>query len=159
MPASLLERRRIEAEFALNLMREMTARFGEEAAREVLSAAVKDAARAFGRQLAAGEATEPDLGTFAARLPMWQADDALEIEVLEATREKLSFNVHRCRYAEIYKEIGAGGIGDILSCERDGEFCVGYAKRMKLARTQTKMKGADYCDFRYTMDAETGDRE
>lgn len=157
MPASILERRRIEAEFALNLMREMTARFGEQAARETLSAAVKEAARTFGRQLAASEAKEPDLETFAERLEMWKAEDALRIEVLEATPDKLSFNVHRCRYSEIYKEIGADGIGDILSCERDGEFCVGYSKRMKLARTQTKMKGADYCDFRYTMEPETGE--
>ena len=151
MPASILERRRIEAEFALNLMREMTARFGETTAREVLAEAVKESARAFGRQLAASEDKEADLETFAERLPMWQADDALEIEVLEATPAKLAFNVHRCRYSEMYKEIGAGGIGDILSCERDGEFCVGYSKRMKLTRTQTKMQGADYCDFRYTL--------
>lgn len=156
MPATILERRRIEAEFALNLMREMTARFGEQAARETLSAAVKAAARAFGRQLAADEQGEPDLETFAARLPMWQADDALQIEVLEATPEKLAFDVHRCRYAEMYREIGAAHIGDILSCERDGEFCVGYSRRMKLTRTQTKMQGASHCDFRYTLDAEDG---
>lgn len=150
--ASILERRRIEAEFALNLFNAMKDRFGETAAREVLEAAVKDAARAFGRQLAAQEDGEPDLETFAKRLPMWQAEDALQIDVLEATPEKLSFNVRRCRYAETYKEIGADHIGDILSCERDGEFCVGYSQRMKLKRTQTKMKGAEYCDFRYTMD-------
>jgi hypothetical protein len=157
MTATILERRRIEAEFALKLMTVMTDRIGKEAAREILSVAVKDAARAFGRELAAQEDGEPTLETFAERLSMWQADDALRLEVLEATPKKLSFNVHRCRYAETYKEIGADGIGDILSCERDGEFCVGYNPKMKLTRTQTKMKGADYCDFRYTLDdAEEG---
>ncbi len=59
------------------------------------------------------------------------------------------FNVRRCRYAETYRAMGLGEIGDILSCNRDGAFCEGYDPRIKLTRTQTIMKGASHCDFRY----------
>ena len=47
--------------------------------------------------------------------------------------------------------MGLGDIGDLLSCNRDGDFCIGYNPEMELERTQTIMKGASHCDFRYRM--------
>ena len=64
------------------------------------------------------------------------------------------FNVRRCRYAETYRAMGLGEIGDILSCNRDGAFCEGYDPRIKLTRTPTIMKGASHCDFRYRSSSE-----
>ena len=66
----------------------------------------------------------------------------------------LDFNVRRCRYAETYRAMGLGDIGDILSCNRDGAFCEGYDPRIKLTRTQTIMGGASHCDFRYRSSSE-----
>ena len=71
--------------------------------------------------------------------------------MLEATEEKMDFNVTRCRYSEMYKEMGLGDIGHLLSCNRDGDFCIGYNPEIDLTRTQTIMKGASHCDFRYRM--------
>ena len=34
---------------------------------------------------------------------------------------------------------------------QDGDFCIGYNPDMELERTQTIMKGASHCDFRYRM--------
>jgi len=72
------------------------------------------------------------------------------METLEQTRDRLAFNVTRCRYAEMYEELGMRDIGGILSCGRDGEFCRGYAPDVELTRTRTIMEGASHCDFRYT---------
>ncbi len=47
--------------------------------------------------------------------------------------------------------MGLGDIGHLLSCNRDGDFCIGYNPKMELTRTQTIMKGAPYCDFRYRL--------
>lgn len=52
----------------------------------------------------------------------------------------------------MYKEMGLGHIGHLLSCQRDGTFCEGYDPRLKLKRTQTIMQGATHCDFEYTYD-------
>ena len=60
-----------------------------------------------------------------------------------------AFDVIRCRYAEMYREMGLAEIGPLLSCQRDGSFCEGYDPRIKLTRTQTIMQGASHCDFRY----------
>ncbi|MFX8852579.1 L-2-amino-thiazoline-4-carboxylic acid hydrolase, partial [Acinetobacter baumannii] len=64
------------------------------------------------------------------------------------------FNVVRCRYAEMYRQMGLGEIGPLLSCNRDGAFCDGYDPKLKLTRSQTIMEGASHCDFRYRYEAE-----
>ena len=76
-------------------------------------------------------------------------DDALEIEVLAQDAEQFSFNVKRCRYAEMYRALGIPELGAVLSCNRDYSLIEGFNEEVELTRTQTLMEGADYCDFRY----------
>jgi hypothetical protein len=144
----MLERRRIEAEIIKPIYEELVARLGEAVAREILAAAIRQSAIAQGRQLAArGGST--DLDSFAALLPQWTKGGALELAVRRHDATRLEFDVTRCRYAEMYRALGLGAIGHILSCNRDGTFCEGYDDRIKLTRTQTIMGGASHCDFRY----------
>ena len=149
MTLSMLERRRIEANILKQVYDELAARHGEAEARRVIAAAVKRAAVAQGREFKAKEPHGTDLWTFAELLPLWTMEDALEIEVEERTDARFAFKVKRCRYAEMYRAMGLGGIGHLLSCNRDGTFCEGYDSRIKLTRTQTIMQGAPYCDFDY----------
>ncbi|MGQ9370114.1 L-2-amino-thiazoline-4-carboxylic acid hydrolase [Azospirillum sp. A39] len=148
---SILERRRIEATVLKPVYEEMVARFGEAVAQEVLGSAVEKAAIAHARTLAEGETS---LQTYADLIPLWQKDDALRIEVTRRDDAHFDFDVKRCRYAEMYREMGLGHIGHLLSCNRDGAFCTGYDPRLKLTRTQTIMQGASHCDFRYTYEAQ-----
>ena len=39
--------------------------------------------------------------------------------MLEQSAERLSFNVVRCRYAEMYRTLGMADLGSSLSCQRD----------------------------------------
>jgi L-2-amino-thiazoline-4-carboxylic acid hydrolase len=147
----ILARRRIEAEIIKPIYEEMVGRFGKPAAREALRAAITKAAVASGKSLAAAETGPIDLKSFAALQPKWRQDDALRIEVLAEEAGKFDFDVVRCRYSEMYKSMGLGEIGEILSCQRDGTFCQGYDPRITLSRTTTIMEGADRCNFRYRM--------
>lgn len=146
----ILARRRIEAEIIKPIYEEMVARFGKEAARGALRAAITKAAIETGERFARAEKGPVDLQSFAALLPKWRQDDALTIEVLSQTEERFDYNVIRCRYAEMYRSLGLGEIGDILSCQRDGSFCEGYDPTIRLERTTTIMSGAKRCDFRYS---------
>lgn len=148
---TILEQRRIEAAFAKKIYDVLEAELGTETARRLLGTAVIEAARAAGADFADKAGGPTDLLAFADLLSLWQKDDALVIDWLDVEPGVLNFNVTRCRYAETYRELGVGGIGDLLSCNRDGEFCTGYDPRMKLTRTQTIMGGASHCDFRYTL--------
>jgi len=145
----ILARRKIEAAVIAPIYDEMRAAFGEEKAREVLRRAIRRAAVAAGAEMAARAPGGASLESFKSVWPLWTKDDALTIEVLADEPGVFDFNVTRCRYAETYRAIGLGAIGDILSCERDGAFCEGYDPRIKLTRTQTIMGGASSCDFRY----------
>ncbi len=148
----ILARRRIEAAIIAPIYDEMRKAIGEEKAREILRNAIRRAAIEAGAEMASRMSGEADLESFKAILHLWTKDDALTIEVLDDTPGVLDFNVRRCGYAETYRAMGLGDIGDILSCNRDGAFCEGYDKRIKLTRTQTIMGGASHCDFRYRSD-------
>lgn len=148
---SILERRRIEAMILKNVHEVIEVRLGREEADAVIGAAVTQSAIQQGQAFAATLNHAPDLQDFADILPNWTREGALEIETLHAAPDRLDFNVHRCRYAEMYRDMGLGRIGHLLSCSRDGDFCIGYNPDMKLTRTQTIMGGASHCDFRYRM--------
>ena len=79
------------------------------------------------------------------------AGGALESKILCETSERCEFDVTRCLYAEMYRELGYGDIGTILSCGRDFAFAKGFDPSIELRRTQTIMEGAPVCDFRYRM--------
>ena len=79
----------------------------------------------------------------------WTRNGSLEFEVLAEDGERYHFNVIRCRYAEMYKELGLAELGFTLSCDRDAVLIEGFNPELELVRTQTIMQGAPFCDFRY----------
>ena len=145
----ILARRKIEAAIIAPIYDEMRQAIGEDKARDILRRAIRRAAIDAGAEMASRAEGGADLESFKAILPLWAKDDALTIEVIDDRPGVFDFNVKRCRYAETYRAMGLGDIGDILSCNRDGAFCEGYDPRIKLTRTHTIMKGASHCDFRY----------
>jgi len=150
----ILLRRKIEAMILKHVLDVITDRHDRTEAEAIIGETCSRSAIEQGKQLAEALGRTPDLTDFAAIQPNWTREDALQIETLEATEEKLDFNVTRCRYSEAYKEMGLGDIGHLLSCNRDGDFCIGYNPQMELTRTQTIMQGASHCDFRYRMKKE-----
>ncbi len=148
----ILARRKIEAAIIKPIYEEMRKSVGEEKARTILRNAIRRAAVEAGAEMAARAAGGADLESFKAIQHLWTRDDALRIEIVADGPGVFDFNVTRCRYAEAYRAMGLGDIGDLLSCNRDGAFCEGYDPRIKLTRTQTIMGGATHCDFRYRAD-------
>ena len=150
-PLPILQQRRIEANILKHVYENLSERFGKEQAREIVQKIVSQSAIEQGKTFADQIDGDPNLKDFYDILPLWSRDGALEIDVLEASPNKLDFNVKRCRYAEMYREMGIGEIGDLLSCQRDGDFCIGYNAEIEFRRTQTIMGGASHCDFRYSL--------
>jgi hypothetical protein len=149
MTIPIIQRRRIEAELIKEIYETLVERFGQKTAAEVISRSIRRSAIAQARQFAAKEPAGTSLETFADLYKHWTAEDALTIEVKRRDAKAFDFDVKRCRYAEMYREMGLGDIGHLLSCNRDGAFCQGYDPAIKLTRTQTLMQGASHCDFRY----------
>jgi hypothetical protein len=144
----VLLRREIEARILAPLVQALSAEFGEERVLPVLQRTIVDIARQQGAGLASSLGGS-SLEDFAHGLKAWKAGGALEMDVLEQGPEALSFNVTRCRYAELYRELGIPELGALLSCGRDSALIEGFSKDVKLERSRTIMEGAEVCTFRY----------
>ncbi|ORL63019.1 L-2-amino-thiazoline-4-carboxylic acid hydrolase [Pseudomonas putida] len=147
----ILARRRIEAEIIKPIYEILVRDYGKQKAQAVIGEAVSGAAVAAGRHFASREPEGPSLAGFVALQALWEKDDALEVEVIASDAARYDYDVHRCRYAEMYQAMGLGEIGHLLSCNRDEVFIVGYDPSVSLTRTQTIMGGAPCCDFRYRL--------
>ena len=145
----ILTRREIEARILAPVIDALGQRFGRDEVIRIVRDVIVNLARAQGRAMA--DARQDDsLPSFAATLGPWTQDDALRLEVGEQTDDRLSFDVTRCRYAELYRSLGIPELGAVLSCNRDAALIEGFNPSVTLVRTQTIMEGAPRCDFRYT---------
>ncbi len=146
----VLKRREIEARIVAPLLEALGQEFGRERVLEIAREVIINVAREQGGQLAEAMGAS-SLRHFAESTAAWKKDDALQIEVLELNEERYSFNVTRCRYAEMYQALGIPELGALLSCNRDFSLIEGFSPAVTLTRTQTIMQGASCCDFRYRL--------
>lgn len=153
----LLNRREIEARVLAPLLIALGEEFDRERVWEITRKVIQKIAHEQGAQLA-NSVEANDLEHFAAAQESWKKDNAIQTEVLELTNKKFSFNVFRCRYAEMYSHLGVPELGKMLSCDRDFAFIEGFNANIQLTRTQTIMEGADICDFCFTMTASNKSR-
>jgi len=146
----ILARREIEARILAPVIKEFIKEVGRERTLQIVEPIILSLAREAGAQLArmlGGNTLEHFMKGF----PMWTREDALQVQIIEQAPKRVSFNVARCRYAEMYRELGIPDLGFLLSCNRDGALIEGFNPQIKFARTQTIMQGAPFCDFRYEM--------
>ena len=146
----VIDRRRIEAMVLGPMLRAFQAEFGVEKTNEIANTVITKLAREQGAEFAKGIGAN-GLDDYAANKEAWRRHGALEIDVIESDAERYSFDVTRCKYAEMYTELGYSDLGAIFSCTRDFEFVAGFNPNVNLERTQTIMQGASHCDFRYSM--------
>ncbi|HCI86979.1 MAG TPA: 2-amino-thiazoline-4-carboxylic acid hydrolase [Dehalococcoidia bacterium] len=147
----LIDRRHVEALVLGPLLREFQKEIGVERTNEIARNAISKIAREQGARFAKDIGSN-NLEDYVANKDAWRRQGALEVEILESSADRYSFDVSRCKYAEMYRSLGYGDLGEIFSCTRDFEFCSGFNPEVQLVRTQTIMQGASHCDFRYSMD-------
>ncbi len=147
----VLDRRKVEAMILGPMLRAFQKEIGAEKTNEIARNVITDLAREQGSQFASGIGSN-GLKDYASNKDAWRRHGALEVEIIESNDSKYSFDVTRCKYAEMYNELGFGDLGGIFSCTRDFEFATGFNSKVKLERTQTIMQGASHCDFRYMLE-------
>jgi predicted ArsR family transcriptional regulator len=151
----VLTRREVEARILKPVIEALSAEFGQDRVHAILAETIKSIARQQGAELVetmGGNQSEQ----FHDSLKFWTKGDALEIEMLDQSKARLDFNVRRCRYAELYRDLGLAELGVVLSCNRDAALIEGFNPTVKFERSQTIMEGASFCDFRYTFSDSEG---
>ncbi|MFN0044428.1 MAG: L-2-amino-thiazoline-4-carboxylic acid hydrolase [Alphaproteobacteria bacterium] len=151
----VLVKRRLQAQVIKPIYEELVRRLGEAQANDILDKAIRQAAIAEGELLAeASPGGDTSMPAFVRLYENWKTGGALETTTLRADKDNFDFDVTRCRYAEMYREMGLGKIGHLLSCNRDGTFVEGYNPNIEMTRDQTIMGGHARCTFRYRMKTE-----
>ena len=144
----VLKRREVEARILAPLIKSFIEEFGRDRVEKILSETIVELAREQGVELAAEFGTTVE--SFAESLQFWQQDGAMEIEIKEKSETRFDFDVKRCRYAELYSDLGIQDLGAILSCNRDFALIEGFNPSAKLERKDTIMAGNPCCTFRYS---------
>ncbi len=144
----VLKRREIEARILAPLLKALGDEFGHEQVLEVARKTIASIARQQGKELAEG-LKRNDLEAYSKAIEPWSHSGALQLRILDQNDRTLNFDVTACQYADLYRNLGIEELGSILSCERDAAFVEGFNPSIALQRTQTIMRGAPHCDFRY----------
>lgn len=154
----VLKRREIEARIIAPMVDALGAEFGRERVLQIVRDTIVRIAREQGAERAAATGNT-SLTAFAGTGSAWRQGNALEIEVLAQDDIRYEYNVTRCRYAEMYRALGIPELGFMLSCNRDFSLIEGFNPDVALARTQTIMQGAPFCDFRYKLEKARAERK
>ena len=144
----VLMRRETEVRILIPFLQDLYKEFSKEKILNILEKTIKEIAKRQGKELSKEYGNNVD--AFLDTLKFWTKDDALEIDVLEKSDSKLSFNVTRCKYAEMYNALGISDLGAVLSCNRDAALIEGFNSKASLDRKETIMSGDKCCTFRYT---------
>ena len=147
----LLDEVKLQARVLVPVVRALRERIGKEAADELVGAALRqwsrDVHRRIGEEKADGARERWD--AVWADLRPRIGTDTVDSERLRDDASAREFNVTRCAYAEFFKALGEPELGRFLVCDLDFDIAAVGAPDVELARTQTIMQGAPYCDFRY----------
>jgi hypothetical protein len=139
---SMLEYVKIQARVLIPVVKTLEAELGQEKAHALVGRAIGEAWAGFvasrnpQRNQHPGEA-EPDF------------DFPVESEVVEHSEGSFGRNFTACAFADYFRQIGEPEIGALLTCGVD--FAVERRLRpdWEFRRTQTRMQGAPFCDFRW----------
>ena len=83
--------------------------------------------------------------------PREDADTAFPIqtEVAEETETTFGLDIKACDVADDFRSIGESGIGALMTCGVDFAAEKLVRPEWEFRRTQTLMRGASHCDFRW----------
>jgi fumarate reductase iron-sulfur subunit len=148
---NLIEQRVIEACAVVPVVKAFGEKIGIKAAIEVVQQVHENESKTYG-EACAKEKGSNLMADLAEVISAWAEGGALEEEILELTETSYVFNVVKCMYANRYRELGVETFGYCLSCCRDEPFVQGFNPDIKFERHRTIMEGAQYCDFKFTLE-------
>ena len=68
---------------------------------------------------------------------------------LESEPGKFQFCTEECLYADVFRSLDAGDLGELMLCNGDFPTAEIFNLHIRLERHKTLMAGDDYCDFTY----------
>jgi L-2-amino-thiazoline-4-carboxylic acid hydrolase len=147
---SLLDKTRIQAQVLVPVLRALRTELGKDKADAIVKQALREWSRALFAAIGA-QVEGSKRRKWATVQSAWNEVSAPDVEftTLRHDEEAMEFDVTRCRYAEFFRALGEPELGALLVCEPDFDVVAAGEGSVSLTRTQTIMKGAPSCTFRY----------
>ncbi len=151
MDIPLIEQVKIQARVLVPLVKALRAELGEQRAHAIVRTALGDLYRKLGETWWHQHAGRGLGENMASAFERFAAGDALDYDVIDEAPDAFDVNVTRCRYAELFHQLGEPELGFLVVCSADVAMAEGFGADVQLTRTQTLMQGAHHCDFRYAL--------
>ena len=143
----LLQQREIEMKVLGPVIRAFATEYRKEKTYDIVRRTMQEISRSLGKEMSLGGGGLENLKSKC--ISKWNNGGALEVSMKEDSDTVLAFDVKRCDFADLYRELGFGDIGALISCDRDAAFLEGFDPELELVREKTIMEGDDLCDFCY----------
>jgi hypothetical protein len=149
---TLLEQVKLQAQVVVPLLRAFRKELGTERAKAIAYRALDEWSRGLFRQLSKsmGKGSRETWAAMMASSGQRIGDD-VDFQMVRQDPQAMEFNITGCRYADFFRALGEPELGALMLCEADFHMLEMSGGEVELQRTQTIMKGGDYCDFRYKM--------
>ena len=146
----LLDEVKLQAQVLIPILRTLRMKMGKVEADELVAGALSEWVHSVYLRIGekqSGTPREKWEGVWNELRP--RIGDVVERELLRDDDDARDYNVNKCGFAEFFKALGEPELGALLVCDFDYYVAEVGAPTVELTRTQTIMKGAAYCDFRY----------
>jgi hypothetical protein len=149
---SLLEQVKLQAQVVVPLLKAFRKELGTERANAIAYRALDEWSRGLLHQLAKsmGKGSRETWTAMMASSGQRIGND-VDFQMLRQDSEVMEFNITGCRYADFFRALEEPELGALMLCEADFHMLEMSGGDVELLRTQTIMKGGDYCDFRYKL--------
>ena len=149
---TLLEQVKLQAQVVVPLLKAFRKELGTERANAIAYGALDEWSRGLFHQLAKsmGKGSRETWTAMMASSGQRIGSD-VDFQMLRQDSEVMEFNITGCRYADFFRALEEPQLGALMLCEAHFHMLEMSGGDVELPRTQTIMKGGDYCDFRYKM--------
>ena len=135
---------KIQARAVVPIVRALERELGQQRAHSIVGRAIAESYADWQGKTVSARNAHPRETNIEEQFPV-------ETEVVEDTDSKFAINMTRCQFAEYFRSIGAADIGALLTCGVDFAAEAVLRPDWEFRRSQTLMRGASHCDFRWRL--------
>lgn len=137
---SVLEAVKIQSRILIPIVRALEQELGKKRAHRIVGDAVAESYAQFKCSREPERDVHPGEG---------ESGFPVETRVTEHTDDRFGFDVTQCDFADYFRSIGEPEIGALMTCGVDFRTEELLRPSWLFERTQTRMQGAEHCDFRW----------
>jgi hypothetical protein len=146
MPTSILDATKIWSRIVIPIVKALETELGKARAHQIVGQAIAEAYVSYREGLGYEPNEHPrDEGEGVGNKPKFPVDRV----VVEDSDTAFSHNITGCAFANYFRAIGEPEIGALMTCGVDFAAEGRIRPDWEFKRSQTRMQGADFCDFRW----------